>query len=333
MTVRKIFSELQTDVGSIMRDEAHGMYTLTEKKALINEAQDLFVLDAPCIREVIHATILPTFSATPTHQLTKPLGTPVMTGGGLNDFACYGLYTGNDVPVYVVLIQTQGTPDTFQWQKDGVIQASGVAITSNEQLLENGIYIKFTATTGHTAGNLWTFSPSDISIIKDTERGNGVYIYGVNNCIGLEACLRVDSAAADDVGPQDERKLELFDEDWLDTLNLREREYSYPVGWQPIQPDKFILWVHPSATDNLTVELWFRREPRTLVGDNDVSLLPKEYHRALPYGAAAIGWERNGQTGMADLNWKFFNSLLADANRKYNCEGYRPKARINPRLF
>jgi len=315
-----------------LSDDADGMYTATEKIRILNEIQDLFVGDAPCIREQIHATILPTFSATPTYQRTRPLSAPVMNGGGLNDFSAYGLCTRSDIPEYAVTITTTGTPDKFQWEKDAVIQASDISVTGGEQLLEDGVYIKFAATTGHTAGNSWSFKPLDITIAKDSERADGVFIYKVSECIGIESILRVDSAVAD-VGPRDERKLEILDEDWLDTLTLRERSMSYPAAWQPIQPDKFILWVHPAATANLTIEICFRRRNRDLVGNNDISLIPAEFHRALPYGAGAIAWERKGQTGMADLNWKFYNSKLGEAIRQYNCKDYRPKSKINPRYF
>lgn len=317
----------------ILEDDADGMYSAIAKKRILNEIQDLFVGDAPCIREQIHATILPTFATTPTYQRTRPLSTPVMVGGGLNDFAVYGLCTRADIPSYAVTITVAGTPDKFQWEKDAVIQAGGISITGGEQLLENGIYIKFTATTGHTAGNAWSFTPLDITIAKDSDRGDGVFVYKVSECIGIESILRVDSAAADDVGPRDERKLAIYDEDWLDTLTVRESAMSYPAACQLIQPDKFILWVHPAVTDDLTIEICFRRRNRTLVGDNDIPLIPAEFHRALPYGAGAMAWERKGQTGMADMNWKLYNPMLAEAIRQYNCKNYRPKPKLNPRYF
>ena len=71
------------------------------------------------------------------------------------------------------LVEIDGTaPDTFKWSQypidlatglqNGAVLASGahVVITGFEQILENGITIRFGATTGHTIGSQWQLTQS-----------------------------------------------------------------------------------------------------------------------------------------------------------------------------
>jgi hypothetical protein len=91
---------------------------------------------------------------------TNVTGDPFYQGsGGLDDLTSSGLYTGSS-PLEITIrieIDSTGTPNTFQWAKDGVVQATGVAITGSQQLLSDGIYITFAATTGHKNKDKWIF--------------------------------------------------------------------------------------------------------------------------------------------------------------------------------
>ena len=93
----------------------------------------------------------------------------LFTGAGLDDMAFSGVFTADFKTSYRyrVEIDATGTPDTFRWSNDGgeTWEASGVSITGSAQLLENGLYITFAATTGHTIGDRW-----------DTSIANGGYI-------------------------------------------------------------------------------------------------------------------------------------------------------------
>ena len=82
------------------------------------------------------------------------------TGSGLDDATSGGTYTGNGDIEYKVVIDATGTPDTFEWFKDSVSQASGVSITGSAQTLDNGLTITFAATTGHTTNDQWVFHPA-----------------------------------------------------------------------------------------------------------------------------------------------------------------------------
>jgi hypothetical protein len=79
----------------------------------------------------------------------------VFTGAGLNDVTFSGPYTGVTQSTFTVIIDGTGTPDTFKWQKDSGAFTTGVAITGAAQTLQEGVKVKFNATTGHTLGNQW----------------------------------------------------------------------------------------------------------------------------------------------------------------------------------
>ncbi len=82
---------------------------------------------------------------------------PVFTGAGLNDMTVVGGYRGTVDRTYRVEIDATGTPDTFKWSHDGGVTwaATGVAVNNSWIHLEDGICVKWTATTGHTVGNRW----------------------------------------------------------------------------------------------------------------------------------------------------------------------------------
>lgn len=92
---------------------------------------------------------------------TQLVGRPVQTtGSGLSDVETRGAFSGNSPSVFTVEIDGTGTPDTFKWSNDGgdTFEATTVSITGDWQTLENGVEIKFNATTGHTSGDEWAFA-------------------------------------------------------------------------------------------------------------------------------------------------------------------------------
>jgi hypothetical protein len=82
----------------------------------------------------------------------------VFIGSGLDDATLVGHYNGPITETFNVMINSTGTPDTFDWSLDNFATnvALGVAITGGEQSLANGISITFEATTGHTVGDQWS---------------------------------------------------------------------------------------------------------------------------------------------------------------------------------
>jgi len=95
-------------------------------------------------------------------------GTSQTTGSGLDDATLLGLFEGTTSTTYYVKIDGTGTPDTFSWSKDNfsTTEATGVNITGNSQTLDNGISVKFVATTGHTLNDVWsgTATPANLDL-------------------------------------------------------------------------------------------------------------------------------------------------------------------------
>uniref|UniRef100_A0A6H1ZYG9 Putative structural protein n=1 Tax=viral metagenome TaxID=1070528 RepID=A0A6H1ZYG9_9ZZZZ len=87
------------------------------------------------------------------------------TGTGLNDLSICGSYThDNTDTVYLINVTTASTTDVFKWSDDsGVTYTSSVSMTADWQELSHGVFIKFTAKTGHTATDTFTFTVSDNS--------------------------------------------------------------------------------------------------------------------------------------------------------------------------
>jgi phage gp36-like protein len=94
-------------------------------------------------------------------QLTNDAGVNGFQGSGLNDisFAVTGL------SLFEIVIDAQGSPDTFKWRVDGGDWTEGVSITGLPQILtgpDGNQIITFAAITGHTTGDSWT-----IGIVSD----------------------------------------------------------------------------------------------------------------------------------------------------------------------
>ena len=82
-------------------------------------------------------------------------------GSGLNDIEASGTHSGSQLTYFIVRIDGTGTPDTFEWTLNNWSSStSGVAITGSTQLLAVGVYVKFTATTGHTLNDEFSFQAS-----------------------------------------------------------------------------------------------------------------------------------------------------------------------------
>jgi len=86
------------------------------------------------------------------------------TGSGLNDITSGGTFTGTVPIVYTVEIDGTGSPDTFKWAKDGTNQASTVNLSTSAVTLDLGVTVLWAANSGHTSGDIWTFTASGVPI-------------------------------------------------------------------------------------------------------------------------------------------------------------------------
>ena len=80
----------------------------------------------------------------------------------LDDLTSGGVYAPAALNYYNVQITSTGTPDKFQWQKNGGAWNTNVSITGVAQALADGVTITFAATTGHFWGSFWNIQATNI---------------------------------------------------------------------------------------------------------------------------------------------------------------------------
>jgi hypothetical protein len=97
------------------------------------------------------------------------LGAVTFGGTGLNDFSKGGNYRGIAELTYVAKIDGTGTPDTFKWSDDGgsTWDATTVNCSTSWVHLNNGVYVKWAASTGHTVDDQWSFLAKPWAITLD----------------------------------------------------------------------------------------------------------------------------------------------------------------------
>lgn len=95
----------------------------------------------------------------------------------LNDLYVKGVYTGGNNSSFTVQIRTvTGAVDEFRWKKDTFGWSANMPIPAGEMLLQEGIYIKFGATTGHTKNKKWRITVKKDNLFvyaRVRNRGNG----------------------------------------------------------------------------------------------------------------------------------------------------------------
>ena len=109
------------------------------------------------------------------------LGSITFSGSGLNDMSHSGNYNGNEDRVYRVKLSATGTPDSVDVSNDdgATWLATGVAITGSAQLIEDGVYFTFAATTGHTIDVYWKFDADTWGIeLTGLSAGSNSYVAG-----------------------------------------------------------------------------------------------------------------------------------------------------------
>lgn len=96
------------------------------------------------------------------------LGTPIASGAGpgilaatyigdgtLDDCASGGTFSGDNLAVFYIEIDSVGGTDTFKWNQDGGTFTTTVSITGAAQTLAEGVQVTFTNLTGHALGEAW----------------------------------------------------------------------------------------------------------------------------------------------------------------------------------
>lgn len=91
------------------------------------------------------------------------------TGTGLDDAIFTGHYEGTSsnktFKVKITTLHTGGTEDLFRWSVDNFsTQSAEIEITGDDQILEDGISVKFNATRGHTINDIWSGTASPVNV-------------------------------------------------------------------------------------------------------------------------------------------------------------------------
>ena len=89
-------------------------------------------------------------------------------GTGLSDLTAGGTYSGSTFDTFLIEIDATGTPDTFQWNKNGGAYTTGVAVTGSAQTLSDGVTVTFAATTGHTLADVWAIRTPVVPTLTET---------------------------------------------------------------------------------------------------------------------------------------------------------------------
>ena len=119
-------------------------------------------------------------------KTTSYFDSVTFTGTGLDDLDTwsngYTGLSGNGVVSYRVQIDANGTPDTFKWSTDNgsTWTATGVNCSTSVTSLQDGIYVKFGATTGHTIGDYWDVDVRVVNPLRIRDAA-GNYFMRVHN--------------------------------------------------------------------------------------------------------------------------------------------------------
>jgi len=93
----------------------------------------------------------------------------VHTGTGLDDAILTGHYEGTSsnktFKVKITTLSHSQDDDFFRWSTDDfATQSAEIEITGDDQLLEDGISIKFNAVSGHTLNDVWSGTASPVNV-------------------------------------------------------------------------------------------------------------------------------------------------------------------------
>ena len=133
-------------------------------------AGNLTVMGTQSVLSISSLAVSDSFIYTNSGDTIGVAGTD-FTGTGLDDGVFTGHYEGTTTnKTYYVRIDGVGVGaggvDTFEWSLDNfsTTEATDIDITGSDQSLEDGISIKFNATTGHTSGDVWDGSASPVNV-------------------------------------------------------------------------------------------------------------------------------------------------------------------------
>jgi len=163
-----IYGQDSVTINGAFIDEAISTYPTSlwrVSSSNINLQQQNLIIRSGCSRSTVNAKN--TFSkgvlgqVVKTMSLNTVIGPTTFSGGGPDVMVVSEatVFTGTSTPTLVVEIDGTTAPETFKWSLDGgsTFVATLVPITAGvDQLLQDGIYIRFSQGTGIALASRWT---------------------------------------------------------------------------------------------------------------------------------------------------------------------------------
>lgn len=220
------------------------------------------------------------------------------SGSGLTDIEISGVYTKLFTAIYEINMSTPSGNDRFRWRKSTNngrtygSYSSLITINGEEQLIENGIYIKFDSVTGHTNGDTWRFaafpqlpsgtftvSPDQFSeVYTVTDYSSPVYINvtAEANSSMLDrdiSCLGTTTAALY-LGAKSPCPEMFFNIKQTRTGANLVVEYLTITGWTTVTSGMDLI----DETSNFTISGSIRYTPSLLTGWSEIALVDESLY-------------------------------------------------------
>jgi hypothetical protein len=110
------------------------------------------------------------FTTTEDLDTIQSLGTLIIGNSDESNLSVYGTYTGSISRVYLIQIDSIGTPNTFMWSNDGGVsfQQTYIQVSTSNISLDNDLEIAFSSTTGFNLYQQMTFQTKIVANLANS---------------------------------------------------------------------------------------------------------------------------------------------------------------------
>jgi len=110
------------------------------------------------------------WTTTQSNDIITGLSSIITSINDASNVSITGTYTGETSRVYLLMIDSLGTPDTFKWSNNGgnTYQQQLIPISLSPINLDSGLSVTFTATTGFSYNQQFTFQTKITALVNNT---------------------------------------------------------------------------------------------------------------------------------------------------------------------